>query len=50
MNFEVLEVRFKGKQDLCSSSSIYIDKIQINNHFFEENDISPIENDNYQKT
>ena len=37
----------KGEHDLCSSAHVYIDKIQINNHFFIdneiENDISPKE-------
>lgn len=47
INFEVIEGYLKGRHDLCSSVSIYIDKIQINNHFFVdneiENDISPNE-------
>ena len=45
INLEVIEEYLKGQHDLCSSVSIYIDKIQINNHFFTdneiENDISP---------
>lgn len=45
INVEVVEGYLKGKHHLSSSASIYIDKIQINNHFFVdneiENDISP---------
>lgn len=47
INFEVVGGYLKGEHDLCSSASVFIDKIQINNHFFLdneiENDISPKE-------
>lgn len=45
INFEVVNGYLKAEHDLCSSAHVYIDKIQINNHFFVsheiENDISP---------
>ncbi len=47
INFEVVKGYLKAEHDLSSSASIFIDKIQINNHFFRiheiENDISPKE-------
>lgn len=47
IDFEVVKGYLDGTHDLCSSASVYIDKIQINNHFFIdneiENDISPKE-------
>ena len=47
IDFEVIKGYFNGEHKLCSSASIFIDKIQINNHFFIdteiENDISPKE-------
>ncbi len=47
IDIEVVRGYLKGEHDLCSSAHVYIDKIQINNHFFIdneiENDISPKE-------
>ena len=47
IDFEVIKGYLKRDHDLCSSASVFIDKIQINNHFFIdteiENDISPKE-------
>jgi len=47
IDFEVVRGYLNGDHDLCSSASIFLDKVQINNHFFVdteiENDISPKE-------
>jgi hypothetical protein len=47
IDFEVIKGYLNREHDLCSSASIFLDKIQINNHFFIdseiENDISPKE-------
>lgn len=47
IDFEVVRGYLNGDHDLCSSASVFLDKIQINNHFFVhteiENDISPKE-------
>lgn len=47
INFEVVKGYLKAEHDLCSSVHVFIEKIQINNHFFIvhelENDISPKE-------
>ena len=47
IDFEVVKGYLNGDHSLCSSASIFLDKIQINNHFFVdteiENDISPNE-------
>lgn len=52
IDFEVVKGYLNGKHDLCSSASIFIDKIQINNHFFSdkeiENDIDPRDINNIQ--
>ncbi len=52
IDFEVVKGYLDGTHDFCSSVSIYFDKIQINNHFFInneiENDISPKEIDNIE--
>jgi hypothetical protein len=42
IDFSVIEEFWGGDQDLCSSAKVFIDKIQINAHFFDE---SEIEND-----
>lgn len=39
INFEVVRGYLEGEHNLCSSASIFIGKIQINNHFFIENEI-----------
>lgn len=47
VNFDVIKEYWNGNHDLCSTAKVYIDKIQINNHFFVdteiENDIDPRE-------
>lgn len=47
INFEVVKGYLNGGHDLCSSAHVFIDKVQINNHFFIvnkiETDISPNE-------
>lgn len=47
VDFEVIKEYWNGNHDLCSTAKIFIDKIQINNHFFTdteiENDIDPRE-------
>lgn len=47
INFKVVRGYLDETHDLCSSASVYIENIQINNHFFNEkvieNDISPKE-------
>ena len=47
INFDVIKEYWNGNHDLCSTAKIFIDKIQINNHFFSEteieNDIDPRE-------
>lgn len=52
IDFEVVEGYLNRKHDLCSSASVFIDKIQINNHFFSdkeiENDIDPRNVNNIQ--
>lgn len=52
IDFEVVKGYLNGKHDLCSSASIFIDKIQTNNHFFSdkeiENDIDPRDINNIQ--
>lgn len=42
INYDVIKEYFDGEHDLCSLAKIFIDKIQINCHFFSE---SEIEND-----
>jgi hypothetical protein len=39
VDFEVIKEYWNGNQDLCSTAKIFIDKIQINNHFFVDNEI-----------
>lgn len=50
IDIQVIRGYLKGEHSLCSSANVYIDKIQINNHFFIdnqiENDISPTEINN----
>ena len=45
IDFTVVEDFWKGNHDLCSTAKVFIDKIQINAHFFDntemENDIDP---------
>lgn len=47
IDFDVIEEFWSGNHDLCSTAHIFIDKIQINAHFFDsteiENDIDPRE-------
>ncbi len=47
INFEVTKQFWNGNHDLCSTAKVFIDQIQINNHFFIdteiENDIDPRE-------
>jgi len=47
IDFEVIKEFWNGNHDLCSTAKVFIDKIQINNHFFVdseiENDIDPRE-------
>lgn len=47
IDFSVIEGFWSGDHDLCSSAKVFIDKIQINAHFFDdsemENDIDPRE-------
>lgn len=47
VNFEVIKEYWEGSHDLCSTAKIFLNKIQINNHFFTEteieNDIDPRE-------
>ncbi|MGN7783523.1 hypothetical protein ACTJIJ_03315 [Niabella sp. 22666] len=47
IDFEVVEGYLNGDHDLCSSASILLGKIRINNHFYGdaeiENDIDPRE-------
>ena len=47
IDFEVIQEYWNGKHDYCSTAKVYIDKIQINAHFFDdteiENDIDPRE-------
>lgn len=47
IDFKVVRGYLIGEHDFCSNASVFIDKIQINNHFFIEseieNDISPKE-------
>lgn len=42
INYDVIKEYFDREHDLCSTAKIFIDKIQINCHFFSE---SEIEND-----
>lgn len=39
VNFEVIKQYWNGNHDLCSTAKIFVDKIQINNHFFVDNEI-----------
>jgi hypothetical protein len=39
VDFEVIKEYWNGNQDLCSTAKIFIAKIQINNHFFVDNEI-----------
>jgi len=47
ISFDVIKEFWNGNQDLCSTAKVFIDKVQINNHFFTdteiENDIDPRE-------
>ena len=47
IDFGVIEEYWNGNHDLCSTAKVFIDKIQINAHFFDnnelENDIDPRE-------
>jgi hypothetical protein len=47
IDFNVIEEFWNGDHDLCSTAKVFIDKIQINAHFFDdtemENDIDPRE-------
>jgi hypothetical protein len=47
IDFEVIRQFWNGNQDLCSTAKVFIEHIQINNHFFVhneiENDIDPRE-------
>lgn len=47
IDFKVIEEFWSGEHDLCSSAKIFIEKVQINVHFFDstemENDIDPRE-------
>ena len=47
VDFNVIEEFWNGNLDLCSTAKVFIDKIQINAHFFDdtemENDIDPRE-------
>jgi hypothetical protein len=47
IDFGVIEQFWSGDHDLCSTAKVFIDKIQINAHFFDdtemENDIDPRE-------
>ena len=47
IDFEVIKEFWSENHDLCSTAKVFIDKIQINNHFFDddeiENDIDPRE-------
>ena len=47
IDFNVILEYWNGNHDLCSTAKIFIDKIQINAHFFDdqeiENDIDPRE-------
>lgn len=47
IDFNVIEEFWSGNRDLCSTAKIFIGKIQINAHFFDEaemeNDIDPRE-------
>ena len=47
IDYEVIKEFWNGNRDLCSTAKVFIDKIQINNHFFDieeiENDIDPRE-------
>jgi len=45
IDLDVLEEFWSGNHDLCSTAKVFVDKIQINSHFFDdtemENDIDP---------
>jgi len=47
ISFDVIKEFWNGNQDLCSTAKVFIDEVQINNHFFTdteiENDIDPRE-------
>ena len=47
IDFGVIKEYWSGNHDLCSTANVFIDKIQINAHFFDdnemENDIDPRE-------
>ena len=47
IDFTVISEYWKGNLDLCSTAKVFVDKIQINAHFFDdnkfENDIDPRE-------
>lgn len=48
IDFNVIEEFWSGNHDLCSTAKVFLDKIQINAHFFDggaemENDIDPRE-------
>ena len=52
IDFNVIEEFWSGNLDLCSTAKIFIDKIQINAHFFDdtemENDIDPREFNSFE--
>jgi len=52
IDFSIVLEYWNGNTDLCSTAKIFIGNIQINAHFFDdeefENDISPKEFDNIQ--
>jgi hypothetical protein len=43
INFDVILEYWNGNPDLCSTAKIFIDKIQINSHFFDDNELDPRE-------
>src|SRR5690606_28018568 len=47
IDFDIIEEFWNGNHDLCSTAKVFIGKIQINAHFFDdtemENDIDPRE-------
>lgn len=47
IDFAVIKAFWNGNNDLCSTAKVFIEKVQINNHFFIdteiENDIDPRE-------
>jgi len=47
IKFDVIKEYWEGNDDFCSTANIFLDKIQVNAHFFDdseiENDIDPRE-------